>query len=65
MLILTRRVGESIWIGDEVKITVLRAGTSQVKLGIDAPDGVSIHREEVYKLITESAQGNDGKNSTL
>ena len=53
MLILTRKLGESITIGDNIKITVLGIIGKQVKLGIVAPDKVSVHREEVYKKIQE------------
>ncbi len=51
MLILTRRIGESVIIGDDVKITVLGLKGSQVRLGIDAPKTVSVHREEIYDRI--------------
>jgi len=53
VLILTRKLGESITIGDNIKITVLGIIGKQVKLGIVAPDKVSVHREEVYKKIQE------------
>ncbi|GJQ49215.1 MAG: carbon storage regulator CsrA [Candidatus Kuenenia stuttgartiensis] len=51
MLILTRKLGESITIGDEIKITVLEFQGRQVKLGIIAPKDIEIHREEVYEKI--------------
>lgn len=51
MLILTRRVGETLVIGDDVTITVLEVKGSQVRIGINAPKSVSIHREEIYKQI--------------
>lgn len=52
MLILTRRVGETIMIGDEVTVTVLHNQRSnQVRLGIEAPEGMPIHREEIYERI--------------
>lgn len=51
MLILTRRISESIIIGDDVKITVLGVKGNQVRLGIDAPKDVTVHREEIYERI--------------
>ena len=51
MLVLTRKLGETIRIGDQVKITVLEVRAGQVKLGIDAPPDIKVHREEVYTRI--------------
>jgi carbon storage regulator len=56
MLILTRRVSESIIIGDDVSITVLSVKGHQVRLGISAPKEVSVHREEIYQLIQQGKQ---------
>ena len=56
MLILTRKLGESITIDNEIKITVLGIYGKQVKLGILAPDRVSVHREEIFKRIQEENQ---------
>lgn len=51
MLILTRRISESIIVGDDVKITVLGVKGNQVRLGIDAPKNLPVHREEIYERI--------------
>ena len=54
MLILTRKVGESVLIGDDIFITVLSVRGNQVKLGVQAPKEVSVHREEIYQRIQQS-----------
>ena len=51
MLILTRRIGESVYIGDEVRLTVLGVRGTQVRIGINAPKDVPVHREEIYYRI--------------
>ncbi|SES70982.1 carbon storage regulator CsrA [Thorsellia anophelis] len=51
MLILTRRIGETLIIGDDVKITVLDVKGNQIRIGIDAPKSLSVHREEIYQRI--------------
>lgn len=58
MLILTRRIGETVIIGDDVKITVLEVQGSQVRLGISAPREVEVHREEIYRRIQKEKAGN-------
>jgi carbon storage regulator len=57
MLILTRRVGETVMIGDEVTITVLGVKGNQVRVGINAPKHVAVHREEIYERIKREQQG--------
>jgi carbon storage regulator len=58
MLILTRRVGETVMIGDEVTITVLGVKGNQVRVGINAPKSVAVHREEIYERIKREQEGN-------
>ena len=53
MLILTRKVGESVLIGDGIKVSVLAVKGNQVRVGIDAPKDVSVHREEVWERLEE------------
>ena len=53
MLILTRRVGEALMVGDDTKIVVLGVKGSQIRLGINAPKDVKVHREEIYDKINE------------
>lgn len=61
MLILTRRVGESLIIGDDVVVNVLGVKGNQVRIGVDAPKDVTVHREEIYDRIqAEKDQTNVG-----
>lgn len=56
MLILTRRVGETLMIGDEVTVTVLGVKGNQVRIGVNAPRDVTVHREEIYERIKQEQQ---------
>jgi carbon storage regulator len=60
MLILTRRVGETLMIGDEVTVTVLGVKGNQVRIGVNAPRDVSVHREEIYDRIKSEREQKDG-----
>jgi carbon storage regulator len=57
MLILTRRVGETLMVGDEVTVTVLGVKGNQVRIGVNAPKEVSVHREEIYMRIQAEKNG--------
>ena len=57
MLILTRRIGETVVIGDEVTVTVLRVKGNQVRLGVNAPKSVSVQREEIFLRIKHEGAG--------
>ena len=59
MLILTRRVGETLMVGDEVTVTVLGVKGNQVRIGVNAPRDVAVHREEIYQRIQDEKSSSD------
>jgi len=61
MLILTRRVGETLMIGDEVTVTVLGVKGNQVRIGVNAPKEVAVHREEIYERIKKEQAGDESE----
>lgn len=63
MLILTRRVGETVMIGNEVTVTVLGVKGNQVRIGVNAPKDVAVHREEIYERIRREEDGDSGMRS--
>lgn len=62
MLILTRRIDETLMIGDEVTVTVLDIKGNQVRIGVNAPKEVAVHREEIYERIKAEQQQRNGTN---
>ena len=64
MLILTRRVGETLMIGDSVTVTILGVKGNQVRVGITAPKDVAVHREEIFQRIGREAASSTGDPST-
>jgi len=65
VLILTRRVGETLMIGDNVSVTVLGVKGNQVRIGVNAPKDVAVHREEIFQRIQAEEEGGTDKESQL
>lgn len=65
MLILTRRVGETLNIGDEIRVTVLGIKGNQVRIGVTAPKNVPVHREEIYERIQREKEGDESGGDTV
>jgi carbon storage regulator len=63
MLILTRRVGETVMIGDSITVTVLGVKGNQVRIGVDAPRDVAVHREEIFDRIRREEEPGDSADS--
>ncbi|MDG2111542.1 MAG: carbon storage regulator CsrA [Actinomycetota bacterium] len=68
MLVLSRRIGESVMIGSNVRVTVVDARGDQIRLGIDAPRSIAVHREEVFRQVQDAnsaAAASTDRNSPL
>ena len=66
MLVLTRKSGEGLWIGDDIRIKVLEVGDGQVRIGVDAPEEKGIYRDELYERIRKlNIQASRSKNEDI
>ena len=64
MLILTRKEGESLRLGDDITVTVVSVKGGNVRIGVDAPRDLAVHREEIYEKISESGEANSKASNT-
>ena len=60
MLVLTRRIGETLMVGDEITVTILGINGNQTRIGINAPRDVAVHREEIYEKIQQEKMESEG-----
>ncbi|MGI9570100.1 MAG: carbon storage regulator CsrA [Desulfobulbia bacterium] len=61
MLILTRKIGEAVKIGDDIEVSIIGVKGNQVRLGINAPNDVAVHREEIYERIKQDNQSSENQ----
>ncbi|MEG1630637.1 MAG: carbon storage regulator CsrA [Hydrogenoanaerobacterium sp.] len=65
MLVLSRKAGESVYIGDDIKITVVEFVGDKIKIGIEAPKSMTVLREELYQTLSTNKQATENVNSQL